>query len=133
MLQQRETDLLARLPEAARTILEALIQRREDARALLLVATGAAREVREELRVAQQHLSYSRDRPNAMRNEATERGYRRTIEATRAELEKKQAVVAEREASLAPLERLVAGLVEQLGGVGPDFRFVSFEGPVAKP
>lgn len=129
---QRETDLLARLPEAARDLLENLIQRREDARALLLVASEAARESREELRVAMQHLAYAKDRPNAMRDEATERGYRRTIEASRTELAKKQAIVAEREAALQPLATLVAGLVEQLGGVGAAYAFVPYGDPVAK-
>src|SRR3954469_11827360 len=105
-----ETDLLARLPAEARTTLEALIQRREDARALLLVASGSARETRDELKAVEQNLSHPRDRPNAMRDEAVERGYRRTIEASRTELAKKQAVVAEREAALEPLARLVAGL-----------------------
>src|SRR3954447_1565153 len=125
-----ETDLLARLPAEARTTLEALIQRREDARALARVATEAAREAREELRITQQHLSYTMGA--VQRDEAAERGLRRTREAQGVELAKRQKLVAEREAALQPIASLVAGLVEELGGVGSDFRFVPADAPPAK-
>src|SRR4051794_19836320 len=122
---------LARLPEPARAVLDALIRQRDDALVLLQAATSAAQDVRTEMRAVEQHLS--RSRTAVQRDETAERALQRTIAATRKQLADRQRIVAERGAALQPLSELIANMVGQLSSVPEDKAFAPHSAPEWKP
>jgi hypothetical protein len=114
-VEDREAELLGRLPAQARERFEALRQRRDDAHVLLLAASGAAREAREMLRTLQQQESQTKFARK--RDLDAEASAARRVEAQRIELAHRQALVARRETTWSPVAGLVANLIEQMRDV----------------
>src|ERR1044072_9253337 len=114
-VEDREAALLGRLPAQVRETFRRLQQARDDAHGLLLLASAAAREARDDLRTAERDLELMMRARK--RDEVAEERQKARIAAERVELARRQRIAAEREAAWSPVQALVAHLVEQLRDV----------------
>src|SRR4051794_10588653 len=104
-LEDRAGDLKGRLPAQARARFEALEQAAADAHALLLAASAAAREARDDLRDAEAELDRPRSwTPHPRRDEAAETRAAARVEAERVEVRRRTRIAADREAAWHPIQ-----------------------------
>src|SRR3954452_4652373 len=111
-VEDREAALLGRLPAQARETFRGIQQARDDAHGLLLMASAAAREARDDLRTAERDLDQMMRARK--RDSVAEDRQKARIEAERVEMRRRQRIVAEREAAWSPVAGLVSHLIEQM-------------------
>src|SRR3954469_1745632 len=111
-VEDREAELLGRLPPAARDTFRRLQQSRDDAHGLLLIASAAAREARDDLRTAERDLDLMMRARK--RDEVAEEQQKARIAAERVELSRRQRIAAEGEAAWSPVRALFPPLIERL-------------------